>query len=75
MEQKILYTKKHKNGVYFEYDFVKSIKNCNGITIYNYYKIGNEDASKSTFNKYAMLEYMKSLQLSKKTLKEFENNM
>lgn len=54
--------------------FIKILKNSNGIASYNYYNGNNIDTpSKSTFNKYSFIEYLKGCNIPKKYLKEVEN--
>ena len=73
MKTNLLYIKENKTTG--AWDYIKVVTNTNGITIYNYYKSDKDDAVKSTFNKYAFIEYLKSIQVAKKYIKQVENNM
>ncbi len=73
MKTNLLYIKENK--ITGAWDYIKAVTNTNGITIYNYYKSNNDNAVKSTFNKYAFVEYLKSIQVPKKYIKQVENNM
>lgn len=70
MYKTIIKIKENKNGLVEQ---VIAITNVNNITIYNYYDGKNLDAKKSTFNKYVMIEYLKSVQVPKKYIKQVEN--
>ena len=74
MDKKILYIKENKTTKLWQY--ISITTNSNGISIYNYYNGKNIDtATKSTFNKYTFIEYLKSIQIPKKYINEIENNM
>ena len=60
---------KNKNAVY-----VKIMKGINGNCSYSYYNGNSIDLpSKSTFNKYSFIEYLKGCNIPKKYIKEIEN--
>jgi hypothetical protein len=71
MKKSIINIKENKTTSLMEY--ISATSNNQGITIYNYYNGKTENATKSTFNKYAFIEYLKSIQISKRIIKQVEN--
>ena len=74
MDKKTIYIKENKLTHLWEY--IATTSNNYGITLYNYYNGKNVDtATKSTFNKYAFIEYLKSVQIPKKYITKVEKYM
>lgn len=71
MEISKIYIKENKSTG--EWQRITALSNSSGITIYNYYDGKNDDAKKSTFNKYVMIAYLESIGIAKKYIKQVEN--
>lgn len=60
-------------------EYIRIVENVDKkYTLYSYIKINSkdytQDTSKHTFNKYAFIEYLKSINIPKKYIKEVECN-
>ena len=72
-QRKVIHIRENKTTLLNE--CITSVTNSNGITIYSYYNGKQIEPKKSTFNKASFIEYLKSIQLPKKYIKQVDSNM